>query len=54
MTYREIYQKFVKNRKQYITHKYWVKNEKLHWPKMISTTDEYSKIFHIDIFENLQ
>ena len=54
MTYREIYQKLVKNRKQYLAHRYRLKNDKLHWPKILSTTGEYGKIFHMDFSENLQ
>lgn len=40
--------------KQYVTHQYQLKNNKLYWPKILSTTGEYSKISHMNFSENLQ
>ena len=54
MAYREIYQKLVKNRNQSLTHKYQVKNNKLHWPKVLSATGKYGKMFHMEFFKNPQ
>ena len=54
MTYKEIYITLTEQRAKYMLHKYQLKNDRLHWPKILSTINEYGPIFHLDFSENLQ
>ena len=53
LSYHQIYQKLAAMRSDYIKHKYQIYNDKYHWPIILSTTEKYEEIYHMDFLENL-
>ena len=53
LTYKELYEKLSKLKKEYTCHKFQVYNDIHHWPKVVSTTSEIGSIYHMDFSENL-
>ena len=53
MSFKDLYTKIVSMKKKYTTHKYEVYNNVLHWPSILSTTEDHGEIFHLDYSENL-
>lgn len=41
------------NKKAYMVHKFFVYNDKYHWPKIVSTVPEFGEITHSDYSENM-
>ena len=40
-------------KKEYCTHKYFVYNDKYHWPRILASVPEYGPIYHMDYSENM-
>lgn len=53
MAYKDLYKALQSIRKKYTMHRYQILNDKYHWPKIVSTTEEYGEIMHCDYSENM-
>ena len=53
ITYKELYEKMCNLKKEYCTHKYFVYNDKYHWPRILASVPEYGPIYHMDYSENM-
>ena len=53
MSYSALYKKLTSMRKSYTTHKYQIYNDMYHWPRIMSTVNEYGEIRHCDYSENM-
>ena len=53
MTLKELHKKVLSLKKWYTKHKYQVHNNVFHWPRILATTADYGKIYHMDFSENL-
>ena len=53
LSFRDILQKLNKIKKEYITHKFQIYNDKAHWSTILETTNTHVEIYHIDFSENL-
>ena len=54
ITYKDLYKKLTHLRQAYTTYRYFVYNDKHHWPIILATTTNYGQIFHSDYSENMQ
>ena len=52
LSFRDIFKKLNKIKKEYITHKFQVFNDKAHWPTILET-NTHGEIEHMDFSENL-
>ena len=48
-----MFQQIKSFRKQYLSHKYQVSNDRFHWQKILATVEDYGEICHMDFSENL-
>ena len=53
MSFKDLYTKIVSMKKKYTTHKSKVYNNVLHWPSILSTTEDHGEIFHLDYSKKL-
>ena len=53
ISYRDLYKKVWSMKKAYMVHKYYVYNDKYHWPKIVATVPELGEITHCDYSENM-
>ena len=53
MLYKDLYERIRSMRKAYMVHKFFVYNDKYHWPKILSTVPDIGEIVHLDYSENM-
>ena len=53
LSFRDILQKLNKIKKEYITHKCQIYNNKAHWPTILESSNTHGEIYYMDYSENL-
>ena len=52
-SYEKLYNSLVSLKCTYVKHKYQIYNDKHHWPKILTATEEFRAIYHLDYSDNL-